>query len=331
MSYPDQAAVKTPPLISLVLPVYNEEAGIAQFHDQILAPALMLCPDESFEIIYVDDGSRDQSQAILAGIASRDPRVQLVSLSRNFGKEIATTAGISEARGDALIILDSDGQHPPTLLPKLIAAWRAGAQVVVGVRASNQGEGTVKRIGSKLFYRMLNSISDMQTVPRSTDFRLLDSAVRTEFLRFGEHNRITRGLIDWLGFEREYIEFDSPARLAGDATYTASKLFRLALNSFTMMSLRPLFIFGYVGIAITIIALLIGIGIGVEQFVLGDPLGLNFSGSALLSIFVAFLVGLVLTAQGIMAVYLSHVHVQAQNRPLFVVNQARSRLHRSSE
>lgn len=132
----------------------------------------------------------------------------------------------------------------------------------------------------------------MQTVSRSTDYRLIDSAVRTEFLRFTEHNRITRGLIDWLGFRQEYVEFDSPPRLAGDATYA--------------------------------ISLVAGVVTGIEQFLLGDPLGLKLTGSALFSVFVAFLIGLVLTAQGIMALYLSHVHTQAQNRPLFVIDYAHS-------
>lgn len=148
--------------------------------------------------------------------------------------------------------------------------------------------------------------------------------MQLEFLRFTERNRITRGLIDWLGFHREYVAFDAPPRIAGEASYTISKLFRLALNTFTTMSLRPLFFFGYLGVVIVLMSLGLGLFIGIEQFLLGDPLQLRFSGAALLGIFVTFLVGIVLSSQGITALYLSHIHAQAQNRPLFVINTMRS-------
>lgn len=195
---------------------------------------------------------------------------------------------------------------------------------MVGIRNSNQKQGFIKRTGSKLFYRLLNVISKSQTVPRSTDYRLIDEGVRDEFLKFTERNRITRGLIDWLGFKRDYVNFDSPARLAGEASYTIGKLTKLAINSFTTLSLRPLFIFSYIGGFITIGSLLLGLFIIVEQFLLGDPMNLNFTGTAMLGVFVSFLVGIVLVAQGIMSVYLSHIHTQTQNRPLFVIDKQSS-------
>lgn len=311
-------------LISFVLPVYNESAGIVTFHEEILLPALEAGLRDRFEIIYVNDGSSDDSLRHLTAIAEGTPAVRVVNLSRNFGKEIATSAGIAHARGDATMILDSDGQHPPELVGRFLDKWRSGAQVVVGVRQSNQNEGIAKRLGSKMFYRLLNSISEMRTVPRSTDFRLIDRDVRREFLRFTERNRITRGLIDWLGFERDYVEFHAPARIAGEASYTIGKLVRLALNSFTTMSLRPLFFFGYLGVAITLLSLISGLFIIFEQFILGDPLLLNITGAAMLGIFVSFLVGIVLSAQGMMALYLSHIHAETQHRPLFVIDRARS-------
>lgn len=311
-------------IISIVVPAYNEEAGIEQFHSRLLSPALENTTDCTFEIVYVNDGSTDRTLELLAGIADRDQRVRVVNLSRNFGKEIATTAGISETHGDATVIMDADGQHPPALIGAFIDMWRNGAQVVVGVRRSNQKEGMVKKLGSAIFYRLLNAMSDMQTVPRSTDFRLIDRQVRDEFLKMPERNRITRGLIDWLGFQRDYVEFDAPPRLAGAASYTVSKLTRLALNSFTTLSLRPLFFFGYIGLFITLAAIVVGLFVFTEQILLGDPLGLNFSGSAMLSIFVSFLVGIVLMSQGIMALYLSHIHTQTQLRPLFVIDASRS-------
>jgi glycosyltransferase involved in cell wall biosynthesis len=159
----------------------------------------------------------------LTSIAQRNPKVKIVNLSRNFGKEIATTAGIHHALGDATIIMDGDGQHPPAILPEFIKKWKAGAQVVIGVRDSNQKEGLIKKWGSKIFYRLFNSTSGTEIVPRSTDYRLIDKTVRFEFLRFTERHRISRGLIDWLGFRREYINFHAPERLAGQASYRTRK------------------------------------------------------------------------------------------------------------
>lgn len=309
--------------ISLVIPAYNEAEGIRRFHDELLAPALDL-KYVTPEIIYVNDGSRDTTLDELTAIATKDKRVKVLNLSRNFGKELATTAGITYASGDAIVILDADGQHPPARIKDLIAKWHEGAQVVVGVRNSNQKEGLVKKFGSKVFYKLFNTYTNAAIVPRSTDFRLIDRVVQQEFVKCAERNRITRGLIDWLGFKRDYIYFDSPARLAGEASYKTSQLFRLALNSFVSLSLTPLFIFGWVGVAITVLSVLFGLFILIEQFLLRDPLALHFSGSVMLGDFIALLVGLVLISQAILATYISHIHTQAQSRPLFIIDPTTS-------
>lgn len=311
-------------LISVIIPAYNESEGINTFHSKLLLPSLKKATQESYEIIYVNDGSKDDTLNKLTKIAKNNNKVKVINLSRNFGKEIATTAGIHVASGDATIIMDSDGQHPPAILQEFIDKWRSGAQVVVGIRASNQKEGFVKKWGSRLFYRLFNSVSGNGIVPRSTDYRLIDAVVRKEFLRFSERQRITRGLIDWLGFRRDYVEFDSPARIAGEASYKTSQLVKLALNSFVSLSLKPLFIFGWIGVIITSLSLLGGVGIFIEQIIFADPLGLNITGSALLGILISFLVGIVLVSQGIMAIYLSHVHGQTQDRPLFVIDETYS-------
>lgn len=311
--------------LSIVVPAYNEQAGITQFHAEVLSPELQRLEHE-FEIIYVNDGSKDGTLALLHEIATRDSRVRIVSLSRNFGKEIATTAGIDAAKGDAIIIMDADGQHPPAMLPKFIDKWQSGAQVVVGVRTQNDQEGFVKHWGSKAFYRLFNTLSGTELVPGSTDYRLIDAEVREAFLRFPERQRITRALIDWLGFERSYVEFESPARLAGTANYSIRGLTKLAVNSFISLSLKPLYFFGWVGVVITFLSLLIGLFLFIEQFLLGDPMGLDFTGAALLSIFVAFLIGIVLMSQAMLAAYIAHVHEQTQGRPLFVINRKQSRI-----
>ncbi len=311
-------------LLSVVVPVYNEAEGMLLFHD-ILSPAAKKASKNSYEIIYVNDGSKDDTLSIITSLAEKDSAVKVVNLSRNFGKEIATSAGISVAIGDATLIMDGDGQHPPELIPEFIKKWRAGAQVVVGVRGSNEKEGFVKRWGSRLFYHLFNKTSGAAITPRSTDFRLIDKVVRTEFLRFTERQRITRGLIDWLGFKRDYITFDAPARLAGEASYKTSQLIKLALNSFTSLSLRPLFFFGWIGVFITGGTMLLSLFVVVEYFVFNDVLNLGLTSSGLLGILTAFLVGLILTSQGMIAVYLSHVHAQTQGRPLFVIDTTNSK------
>jgi dolichol-phosphate mannosyltransferase len=311
-------------LLSVIVPVYNESQGITTFNDKILLPALQKIAKDSFELIYVNDGSKDNTLELLTKLAKKDKRIKVINLSRNFGKEIATTAGIYKAVGEATVILDGDGQHPPELIEQFIQKWRAGAQVVIGVRRTNKNEGFIKKWGSALFYRLFNSTSDNEIVPRSTDYRLIDRVVREEFMRFSERHRITRGLIDWLGFKREYVEFDANERLAGEASYKTSQLIKLAVNSFISLSLRPLFIFGWIGAAITVLSLVAGISVFIEQILLGDPLALNFTGSALLGVFISFLIGIVLMSQGIMAIYLSHVHSQTQDRPLFVIDPTNS-------
>ena len=312
-------------MLSFVVPVYNESEGIKQFHATLFLPAIKKFCGDDYEVIYVNDGSSDNSLTILQGIAAKNKNVRIVGLSRNFGKEIAVTAGISVSTGDATMILDADGQHPPERIGDFIKAWKQGAKVVVGVRESNQEEGLVKKLGSKIFYKMFNNLSGTTIVPRSTDYRLIDKIVREEFLKCAERQRITRGIIDWLGFKREYIYFDSPARLAGEASYSFSGLFKLAVNSFVSLTLKPLRMMAWIGVFITIVSFIVGIAIFIEQFVLLDPLQLNFTGSALLGIFITFLVGLILISEGLLAVYLSHIYEQAQGRPMFIIDTSESK------
>lgn len=315
-------------LISLVIPVYNEEEGVEQFHNSLLMPEIVKLQGEyDFAVIYINDGSRDNSLSITQEIAAKNTQVKVVSLSRNFGKEIATTAGIHAAEGsDAVICLDADGQHPPALIGEFIKKWEAGAKVVTGVRKSNQNEGFVKKFGSKVFYKLFNSFSGSRykMIPGSTDFRLIDKLVRAEFLHFTERNRITRGLIDWLGFKTDYVYFDSPERLAGEASYKTSALAALAINSFISLSTKPLLISGYLGVFILTLSVIAGLFIIIEQYVLGDPLGLNITGSAQLGIFLSCLVGIVLISQSIISIYLSHIHSQTQGHPLFVIDKSES-------
>lgn len=311
------------PLISIVIPCYNEAINVVSFYKQ-LSKVVFNDKAHDYELIYVDDGSKDKTLDELRNLSKDHDFVKVLSLSRNFGKEIATTAGIFYAKGDATIMIDGDGQHPAELIPEFIKLWEDGYQVVIGVRESNQKEGLVKRYGSKLFYKLFNATSDTTLISGATDFRLIDKEVSQEFMQFTERYRITRGLIDWMGFKRAYVTFNANERMGGQSSYKVSKLIKLALNSFVSLSMVPLYAIGYVGAFITLASFFGGLFIAIEQLLLNDPLGLKLTGTAMLSIMVLFLVGVLLVSQGLISIYLSHIHVQTQERPLFIINKKNS-------
>lgn len=308
--------------LSVVVPAFNEQDNAEPIYKQLVN---IIEPTGTFEIIFVNDGSRDNTLSVLHKLAKKDKRVRVISFARNFGKEMATSAGIVNARGDATILVDADGQFPPELIPKFIKKWKEGAQIVTGVRVANQNEGFIKRYGSRMFYKLMSSIAHAKITPGATDFRLIDRAVQQEFKRFTEHNRITRGLLDWVGFNEVFIEFKANARVAGEATYSVRKLIKLALDSFVSLSLAPLYFSGYAGLIITPIAFLLGLFVFIEQILLHDPWNLNITGTAMLGIALLFFVGILLISQGLVALYISHIHSETQNRPLFVIDQTSSR------
>lgn len=313
----------TTELLSVVVPAYNESAGLRAF-DSALVTSLKKLP-LNYEVIYVDDGSTDTTAKVASTICAKSPHTKLISLSRNFGKEAALYAGIKAARGDAILTLDGDGQHPVELIPKFVASWHKGSQVVIGVRKHSAAENRFKRTTSRLFYKIFNSVNEVQLVPGSTDFRLIDQAVREAFLQLKESERMTRGIIDWLGFERSYIPFQAKKRTAGTPTYSLRKLSKLAIDSFVSLSPTPLYIFGWLGVIITVLSFIFGIVVFVEQILLDDPLRWNFTGTAMLGILIIFLVGIVLTSQGVVSLYISHIHKQGKQRPLYVINYRNSR------
>ena len=306
------------PDLSFVVPVYNEHAGLRQFHESLLA--VLKTTAKSYEVIYCDDGSTDGTSELIRRWCEDNRDIKLVKLSRNFGKEIALTAGMHEARGQATIILDADGQHPVKLIPEFIKRWENGSRVVVGVRSSNQKEGLTKRYGSKIFYRLFNRLTGVKLTPGSTDFRLIDSPIRKEFLKMTERNRISRGLIDWLGYEQDYIEFRANPRLKGQAGYSFRKLLKLAVDSIVSLSISPLYISAYLGAIVLPLSVLLGIFMLIN-LLLGDPANLHATGSAYLIVLVLFLVGVLLVSQGIIGLYLSHIHTETQNRPLYIIDK----------
>ncbi len=318
---------KSEPLLSVVVPLFNESGNLAELQAGLQAIYTSL-PDYRFETVYVNDGSRDDSLEQLHQLAKADDSVRIVSLTRNFGKEVATTAGIHEAQGEAIITIDADGQHPVELIPEFIARWQQGAKVVIGVRTDNQREGLTKRYGSKLFYALFNRLTGSHLIPGSTDFRLIDKVVQQSFIRMTERNRITRGLIDWLGYDRDYIGFVANPRLNGESGYSFRRLVKLAVDSVISLSISPLYIAAYLGVFVLPISVILGLVMIVDKL-FRDPLNLNLTGGAFVMILMLFLIGVLLLSQGIIGLYLSHIHSETQNRPLYLVDEQRSERLRS--
>jgi dolichol-phosphate mannosyltransferase len=310
--------------ISFVIPVYNEEKGFSQFYEKMLLPELKKL-NYDYELILVNDGSTDKSLQIIQKISEKDNHVKVLCFSRNFGKEVALTAGIREAAGDAILTMDADGQQPPKLIHEFIKKWEEGGEIIIGVRGRYEKHGLIAKIGSKLFYKILGMMGVKDTVPGSTDFRIIDRCVADEYNRLTEHGRITRGLMDWMGFKKVYIDYIYGNRLAGKPSYNFKKLFQLAIDSFVSLSSAPLIIFGWIGAFITVASLILGIFVIIEEFIMGDPMQLKWTGTTCLSIFITFLIGLVLISQSIIALYISHIHAEAQGRPLYIIDHKNSR------
>lgn len=308
-------------MISIVIPVYNEEKNIRLIYNAIIEAWKRLDDKYDCEIIFVNDGSTDKTPEKLENLGAQNKNVGYIEFSRNFGKEIAVTAGISAAKGEATIIIDADLQHPPELIPRFIEKWEKGGEIVIGIRNKNKKEGLIKKFGSILFYKIISSIGETKILPGETDYRLLDKKVVKEFNRFTERNRIARGLIDWLGFKKDYIYFEANERVNGKAQYNNAKLFRLALSTFVSQSLFPLKFAGYLGIFITFFSGLLGLFILIEKYILNDPWNLGFSGTAILGVIILFLVGIILSCLGLIALYIASIHAEVINRPLFVIRK----------
>jgi len=311
-------------LISIIVPAYNEEKNIRPLYDKLTGLFHSLKDKYTYEILFVSDGSRDNTVAEIEKLASENPAVKYLDFSRNFGKELATTAGLNNCRGDACIMVDADMQHPIELISEFLKKWEEGFSVVIGVRNKRKTNGSwIKTFGSKLFYRILNKISDVEVVPSATDFRLLDREVIDEFNRFTEKNRMTRALIDWLGFNRTYIYFDARERLHGDASYSLWKLAKLALNSFVSLSLLPLRFAGYLGLFITLFSSIFGFYILVGKYFFHWTFASTFSDAENLAIFIVFLVGIILISIGLLALYVANIHQEVIKRPTYVIKKKR--------
>jgi dolichol-phosphate mannosyltransferase len=305
--------------VTLLIPIYNEIGNIPALVREIDAVVAGL-PEYDFRMLFVDDGSSDGSAAMLETLAARDERIGVIELSRNFGKELALTAGLHALDCDAVIIMDADLQHPPAYIPEMIAKWEEGYEIVATRRTKSDRQPLVRRLGSNLFYWLLNSMSEFKMESGTTDFRLLDRIVVDALKQFTENNRMVRGLIDWMGFKKTFIEFEAPDRHSGKPGYSYTRLFQLALNSFTAFSLMPLKLAGYLGMfVITAFGLLLAFMIA-DKFWMGGRFG--FTPISFVIVTNVIMNGVVLACIGLVALYIGHIHTEVIGRPLYLIRKS---------
>jgi len=304
--------------IALIVPVFNEGEGLLIFCDKV-TDVLSTLPDYQWEIVFVDDGSQDNSWQVISELSKVDKRVKGLLLSRNFGKEIALTAGVESINDsiDAVIFIDADLQHPPELIPQLLQEWEQGFEVVATIRQEVTDYSFVKRIGSRLFYSLMAHFSEVDMTPNSTDYRLLDKKVVSVLCQFTERTRMFRGLIDWMGFNKTYLTFSAPPRSSGTATYSFHKLLNLAINSLTTFSLLPLRITGYLGLFTVMSS-----GLLLFYMLFTQLVGLSYyTHLAFFVVFNTFLLGILMSGLGLVALYIGHIHTEVVKRPIYIIRK----------
>lgn len=305
--------VKT--LISIVICAYNEQDNILPMYEALERALNGNQQQYAFEYIYVNDGSTDATLVRLQDLMLRDPKVKTVHFMRNFGHEIALSAGIDYAAGEAVVVMDGDLQHPPALIPQMISAWEQGSDVVITKRQEVVGQSKIRQYIGDMYYKILNNFSDFPIVRSAPDFRLL-ARNKVEILkRMPERNRVMRGLVAWLGSDKvQIIDFVAGERLAGESKYSARKLFSLAYESIIAFSVKPLRFALYLGLFSALVSLFVGGYHIVEYFVLHRP----STGFATLLAAITFLGAVQLLVLGIMGEYIAKIHLEVKGRPLYV-------------
>ena len=307
----------SPPVYSIVAPIFNESGNLPELYHRIRD--VLDSTGESWELLLIDDGSTDDSSDLIRQYAAEDVRVKPVIFARNFGHQIAVTAGLDYSQGDAIIIIDSDLQDPPEVILDLIAKWKEGYEVVYAVRAEREGEGWFKLFTASLFYRMITSITDVNIPLDAGDFRLLDRMVVDILNQMREKHRFLRGMSSWVGFRQTGVPYRRVARQVGETKYPFRKMFKLAINAVTSFSYFPLQLATYIGfIAAGISILSIPIVIAIRLWGTETPL----VGQATTLIAVLFLGGVQLISLGILGEYIGRLYDEAKGRPIYIVREA---------
>lgn len=311
-------------VVSLVVPFYNEGAAVEVFFENV-GSILAGIPGTIFEIICIDDGSKDDTLARLLTAARSDVRIKVIELSRNFGKEAALTAGLDAATGDAVIPMDADLQDPPELIARMIEKWRDGADVVLARRTDRHTDSMAKRGTANLFYRIHNRVSHVEIPSNVGDFRLMNRASVDALKRLPERQRFMKGMFAWIGFRTEVVEYERPVRTAGSSKFTGWRLWNFALEGFTSFSSAPLRIWSYVGLFGTFLTLAYLLFIVIRTMVYG----IDVPGYASLLVSVLFFGSLQLLSIGILGEYIGRIYMESKQRPVYVVRQVHGGHHES--
>jgi glycosyltransferase involved in cell wall biosynthesis len=305
------------PTVSVVAPVHCEEAVLDAFYARVAQTFQTLADEVALELLFVDDGSSDRSLEILLRLREHDPRVKVIHLSRNFGHQIAVTAGVDHATGDAVVLIDADLQDPPELIAEMLRKWREGYKVVYGVREQRNGESAFKLLSARWFYRALAGMSEVDIPLDAGDFRLMDRVVVDGLRRMREESRYMRGMVSWLGYRQCGVPYTRAARYAGSTTHTLPRMARFALNGITSFSEAPLLVLTWAGAAVTLCGLVF------LAYVAADKLLLNAArsgdGWASLMATVIFFGGVQLLSVGVLGQYLGRVHREVKRRPLYMI------------
>lgn len=300
-------------IISIVISVFNEDKNLPELY-KVLTDTVSDLP-YSFEFLFVNDGSTDNSFTILSELLQKDQRVKIVNLGKNFGHEIAMTAGMDHALGDCIIFMDADLQHPPSLIPEMLNKWSNGIDLVLTLRKDNKDQGFSSKVLNKVFYALINTLSDDKIPANMPDFRLIDKKYIEVLKGMREQKRLFRGLINWMGIKNHaIIEFEAPKRYAGKTKYNVRKLISLALDSIISFSIKPLRIASYFGIFTALLAILLGIYF-VFEF-LNNP-DYTFSGFGTTLVMVVLMGSVQLVVLGIIGEYIGRIHLESKKRPLY--------------
>ena len=300
-------------IISIVVPVFNEEDNIQHFYESICQNMEPL-PYE-FELIFVDDGSKDRSREILRELEKKDSRIQSILLAKNYGHQLALTCGLDHAEGDAVITMDGDMQHPPELLPVLLEQWENGYEVVQTIRKTTEGVSAMKKLTSYYYYKVLNKLSDVHIQEGGSDFRLMDRVVVKAFRRYREHARFIRGMIGDMGFKQTRIEFVAPKRFAGVSKFSPKKMLNFAIDGVLAYSIMPLRLGLYIGFLCAVVSILIICHVLVSKFIFDDAV----AGWTTTMACILFFGGMQMMVLGIIGEYLGRVFEEVKKRPLYLI------------
>ena len=302
-------------MISLVVPVFNEEETIQLFYDTVRKYAKF--NNIAVEIVFINDGSTDSTETLLDALSQTDPLVQAISFTRNFGKEAALFAGLTHARGAAVIPIDVDLQDPIEVIPQLIAEWRNGAEIVLAKRTDRRSDSFLKRESAKLFYKLHNKISTPRIEPDVGDFRLLDRSVVDIIKNMPERNIFMKGILSWCGGKTAIVSYTRQKRSAGSTKFNAWKLWNLALEGITSFSTLPLRIWTYIGAVVSALSLLYCLFIVIKYVILGN----DVPGYSSLIASITFLAGVQLIGIGILGEYIGRIYTEVKHRPLFIIKK----------